>query len=152
MARGGIRFYYCILEMIGGIVGNLYHVIFRYLFLFFFSTRSFFLASQLPFQVIAFLAASPGQSPTYHHSPPPPTAWSMASVLILVFLVLILVFLLKKWELKIKYCFLVQHIGKNEPPKCHGLTLLLGTNLPWNMFSCLVAYGKIEAPNTSQPP
>lgn len=82
MARGGILFHYCILVMIGGLVGNLYRVIFRYFF-FFLSIRSFFLSSQLPFQVIAFLAASPGQSPTCHPSPPPPTAWSMASVLIL---------------------------------------------------------------------
>lgn len=82
MARGGIHFHYCILVMIGGLVGNLYMSSLG-TFFFFFSTRAFFLSSQLPFQVIVFLAASPGQSPTYHPSPPPPTACCMASVLIL---------------------------------------------------------------------
>ena len=64
MAREGINFHYCILVMIGGLVGSLYPVIFRY----FFSTssQSYLLFSPKPsaFSSHCLFSSKPRPGPT----------------------------------------------------------------------------------------
>lgn len=128
--------------MIGGLVGIDMSSLGT--FFFFFSTRAFFLSSQLPFQVIVFLAASPGQSP--HSTTPAPHPNCLLYGQCSYFRVVLTV------GVKMKNCFLFQRIGSWMSHQSVMVSHFLGTNSPWNTFSCSVAYGKIEAPNMSQPP
>ena len=70
MARGGILFHYCILVMIGELVGNLYRVIFRYFF-FFFKHQILFSLKPTAFSSHCLLSSKPRS--VSHLPPQPPT-------------------------------------------------------------------------------